>query len=80
MECPICQADAEELAVTFDGYALKCPTHGEFEFSGTVNATRQGAPREAWEHALTTARTRAIKSGQSETLAGKRPRIVDTDF
>lgn len=80
MLCPICQTDAEELAVAFDGYAVKCPVHGEFEFSGTVNSTRQSEPRQAWERALTNARLRVSKSGQHETVAGKRPRIVGDDF
>jgi hypothetical protein len=40
-KCPICKSDAQELERgLFDGYAVKYPTHGEFEFSDTVRATR----------------------------------------
>ena len=78
-KCPVCQAEAEQVEKGFiDGYAVKCPTHGWFEFSDTVRATREHEPREAWEKALTKARHRALT--QPETLAGKRPRILDVDF
>src|SRR5260221_1507478 len=31
-KCPVCKSDAEELeAGLFDGYAIRCPTHGEIE-------------------------------------------------
>ncbi len=81
MECPICKSKAQELERgLFDGYALKCPIHGEIEFSDTVRATRMSESREAWERALTNARTRALKIAQHETVAGKRPRVLDSDF
>jgi hypothetical protein len=80
MECPICKSHAQELAPLFDGYALKCPIHGEIEFTDTVRATRMNEPREAWEYAHTNARQRAIKNAKHETIAGKRPRILDSDF
>jgi hypothetical protein len=80
-KCPVCKSDAEELeAGLFDGYAIRCPTHGEIEFSDTVRATRSNEPREAWERALRNARERALKTAQHETVAGKRPRILDYDF
>lgn len=81
MECPICKFKAQELeSGFFDGYALRCPVHGELEFTDTVRATRGSALREAWERAHATARTRAVKSAQHQTAAGKRPRILDSDF
>ena len=81
MECPICKSKAQELDVgLFDGYALKCPVHGDIEFSDTVGATRMDEPRAAWERAHTTARECAAKNAQQETVAGKRPRILDSDF
>ena len=80
-KCPVCQAEAEQVERGFiDGYAVKCPTHGWFEVSDTVRATRESEPREAWERALTNARARAIQPAQSETIAGNRPRILDLDF
>jgi hypothetical protein len=80
MECPICKSQAQEFEPVFDGYALKCPVHGEVEFSDTVRATRMNEPREAWERAHSNARLRAIKTAQHETVAGNRPRILDSDF
>jgi hypothetical protein len=81
MECPICKSKAQKLDDgLFDGHALRCPIHGEIEFSDTVRVKRMSEPREAWERALTNARTRAAKNAQHETVAGKRPRILDLDF
>ena len=79
MECPICKAKAQKLeSGFFDGYALKCLTHGEIEFTDTVQSTRMNEPRDAWERAHTNARTRAVKA--TGTLGEKRPRITDRDF
>jgi hypothetical protein len=80
-KCPVCKSDAEELERgVFDGYAIKCPTHGSIEFSDTVRATRWNEPRKVWEHAFKNARERTLRTGQHETVAGKRPRILDSDF
>jgi hypothetical protein len=80
-KCPVCQADVEQFEQGFiDGYAVKCPTHGWFEFSDTARVTRSSEPREAWERALTKARARVYQTGQHKTVAGKRPRILDSDF
>lgn len=80
-KCPVCQAEVEQSEAGFiDGYAVKCPTHGWFEFSDTVRATRSSEPRETWERALTKARERVYHTGQHKTVAGKRPRILDSDF
>jgi hypothetical protein len=81
MECPICKSKAQELdGGLFDGHALRCPILGEIEFSDTVRATRMSEPRESWERAHTNARNRAVKNAQHETVAGNRPRILDSDF
>jgi hypothetical protein len=45
-----------------------------------VRATRMGETRADWERAHTNARERAVKNAQHETAAGKRPRILDSDF
>ena len=80
-KCPICKAEAEQIDRGFiDGYAVKCPIHGWFEFSDTAKVTRGNEPREAWERALTKARLRALQTAQDETVAGKRPQILDSDF
>jgi hypothetical protein len=81
MECPICKSEAQELERGFfDGHALRCTVHGEIEFSDTVRSTRSDEPRDAWERAHTNAWERAIRNAQHETVAGKRPRILDSDF
>jgi hypothetical protein len=80
-KCPVCKSDAQELEPGFfDGYTVKCPIHGEIEFSDSVRAARWNEPRAAWEAALTRARERALKTAQHTTVAGKRPRILDSDF
>jgi hypothetical protein len=79
MKCPICKAETKQLEDSFfDGYAIKCPIHGEIEFSDTVRAMRMGDSGEAWERARTNARTRTTKD--AETTSGTRPRILDCDF
>jgi hypothetical protein len=81
MECPICKSKAEEIEKGFfDGHTVKCPVHGEFEYTDTVNSTRMNEPRGAWEHALTNARKRAALDAANPTVGGKRPRIKDDDF
>jgi hypothetical protein len=72
--CPICGAEAEELSPTGgDFHHIRCPTHDEFEVSGTAMSIRGGkASSDHWETALERAKLR------SET--GKRPRILDEDF
>jgi len=81
-KCPVCQALVEQFEQGFiDGCAVKCPIHGWFELSDTALVTRSGEPREAWERALTKARKRVLhQTEQNETIAGKRPRILDSDF
>jgi hypothetical protein len=65
-KCPVCKSDAERLEPGFfDGYTIKCPTHGEIEFSDTTRVTRWNEPREAWECALTKARDRALRTAST---------------
>ena len=81
MDCPMCKSKAEEIERGFfDGYTVKCPVHGEFEFTDTVKSTRMNEPREAWERALTSARKRAVKDAENPTVGGNRPRIKGDDF
>jgi hypothetical protein len=32
MDCPICTADAEQIATAIDGMGIICPTCGEYEY------------------------------------------------
>jgi hypothetical protein len=78
-KCPVCKQTLEQSERGFiDGYAVKCPVHGWIEISDTVNTTRSNEPRDAWERALRKARDRAHRD--SDTLAWRRPRILDHDF
>jgi hypothetical protein len=72
--CPICGASAKEWFPTGgDFHDISCPTHDEFEVSGTAMTTRRGrASQDDWERALERAKLRAE--------SGKRPRILDDDF
>lgn len=80
-QCPICKSKtlSTERGL-FDGIAFMCPTHGWIEVTDTALMTRANETREAWERALTNARARTIKTAQSETIAGSRPKIFDYDF
>ena len=69
--CPICEAQADGLdAANFHGIAVRCLTHGEFEFSRSAKETLR--TRHDWEIALNRA--------QHRTNTRTRPRIYVTDF
>jgi hypothetical protein len=68
MLCPICKTQAENAArPDFDGIAVQCKEHGEFEVTGTVQAILAEASSEQWADALAKAKR--------VTPAGQRPRI-----
>jgi hypothetical protein len=72
MKCPICGSDAEQIEKGMgDFITLRCPNHGEFQFSYTIIVE---PPRNAkqWELALVRARQR--------TKPGERPKILIYDF
>jgi hypothetical protein len=69
--CPICEIPADGLdAGYFHGTAVRCLTHGEFEFSRSAEARTR--TRDDWETAL--------KRAQHRTNGDTRPRIYVTDF
>jgi len=68
--CPICRSQAEQLDRIIDSDAIRCGTHGEFEFTGT--ARNESRDREDWE--------KALERAKSRTTPGRRPRIYSTDF
>jgi len=72
--CPICKSNAEELETrTPEMHAIRCETHGEFEFSNILtHITLWSAPREVWE--------RALQNAKSRTGPGVRPKIIRDDF
>jgi predicted RNA-binding Zn-ribbon protein involved in translation (DUF1610 family) len=41
MNCPVCGADAEQLAATGDSVSINCPKCGEYDIAGSVLATEQ---------------------------------------
>jgi len=36
MDCPVCTANAEQIATTIDGMGIICPTCGEYDVSSSV--------------------------------------------
>jgi hypothetical protein len=38
MDCPVCTANAEQIATTIDGIGIICPTCGEYDVSSSVLA------------------------------------------
>jgi predicted amidophosphoribosyltransferase len=38
MDCPVCTANAEQIAAAIDGMGIICPTCGEYEVSSAVLA------------------------------------------
>ena len=71
--CPICERRADVLDTgDFHGAAIRCLTHGEFEFSRSAFREERRFARDDWETAL--------KRAQHRTNLGKRPRIYATDF
>jgi hypothetical protein len=69
--CPICRSQAEQLDRIIDSDAIRCGTHGEFEFTGTARSEKS-RDREDWE--------KALERAKSRTPPGRRPRIYSTDF
>ena len=43
MDCPVCGADAEQIATTIDGMSIACPTCGKYEISNAVLCHRSVA-------------------------------------
>jgi hypothetical protein len=48
--CPICRSQAEQLDRIIDSDAIRCGTHGEFEFTGTARSEKS-RDRKDWEKA-----------------------------
>ena len=71
--CPICGGDAKKFPSTGDFHGFDCPTHGQFEVSGTTMSIR------AW-NASQSLLERSLDRAKLRTESGKRPRILDDDF
>jgi hypothetical protein len=41
MDCPVCTANAEQIATAIDGMGIICPTCGEYDVASAVVATGQ---------------------------------------
>jgi hypothetical protein len=66
--CPVCTTPAEDITPPgFDGIAVRCKVHGDFEVSGTALAVLADADAERWADALAKAKR--------ATVAGSRPQI-----
>jgi hypothetical protein len=57
MICPICKLNAEDISGRgFDGIAVRCKLHGDFEVSDTALALLENAEADVWEDALAIAK------------------------
>jgi hypothetical protein len=73
MKCPICGTEAQEIEPGMgDFHTVRCPQHGEFQFSDTLRADTTPRTVEQWERALAQARESAAP--------GARPRITSCEF
>jgi hypothetical protein len=70
MDCPVCGADAEQIATTIDGMSIACPTCGEYEISNAVLAT------EAWQRLAPEQRCQIQDEAKRSAQPGARPMIT----
>ena len=49
MNCPVCDANTEQISTTMDGVSVVCPTCGEYDISNAVLAAEQWRGLEAEE-------------------------------
>jgi hypothetical protein len=71
IRCPICGQGHEIDVGTFDGHAIRCPTHDEFELTDSALREKSREPAD-WTEALSLVKRRMVP--------GKRPRIFTYDF
>ena len=67
MDCPVCTANAEQIATAIDGMGIICPTCGEYDVSSSVLAA------EDWQRLDPDDRCDAKRSGEP----GVRPTITN---
>jgi hypothetical protein len=70
MNCPVCNANAEQIAATIDGMGIICPTCGEYDFSNSVLAA------EDWQRLGPDERCDVLDKAKLSAQPGVRPIVT----
>jgi hypothetical protein len=70
MDCPVCTANAEQIATAIDGMGIICPTCGEYDVSSSVLAA------EDWQRLDPDERCDALDDAKRTAQPGARPMIT----
>jgi hypothetical protein len=71
MDCPVCTANAEQIATAIDGMGIICPTCGEYDVSSSVLAA------EAWQRLDLDKRCDVLNDAKRSGQPGARPTITN---
>ena len=69
MECPVCGANAEQIATTTDDLSTACPTCGEYDISSSVLA-------KDWRRLEPEERSQVLDEAKRSAQPGARPMIT----
>jgi hypothetical protein len=70
MDCPVCTANAEQIATAIDGMGIICPTCGEYDVSSSVLAA------EDWQRLDPDERCDVLNDAKRSGQPGVRPTIT----
>jgi hypothetical protein len=71
MDCPVCTANAEQIATAIDGMGIICPTCGEYDVSNSVLAA------EDWQRLDPDERCHVLDDAKRSGQPGARPIITN---
>jgi hypothetical protein len=71
MDCPVCTANAEQIATTIEGMGIICPACGEYDVSNTVLAA------ENWQRLDPDGRCDVLDDAKRSGQPGVRPAITN---
>jgi hypothetical protein len=71
MDCPVCNANAEQITTAIDGMGIICPTCGEYDVSSSVLAA------EDWQRLDPDERCDVLNDAKRSGQAGVRPTITN---
>jgi len=71
MDCPVCTANAEQIATTIDGMGIICPTCGEYDVSSSVLAAKH------WQRLDRDKRCDVLNDAKRSSQPGVRPTITN---
>jgi hypothetical protein len=72
MNCPVCGANAEQIAITIDSQTIACPTCGDYEISNLLLATAH------WRRLEPANRGALLSEAKRSARPGSHP-VIDTD-